>query len=325
VTVGHLQKSFDRRAFLRATAASTVAIAAATVTGAAATSASAAAPGRLPIPKDRISLQLYSVRDKITSMGFGFVLPELAKIGYNEVEFAGYTQNTSILGRQITIQEIRQILDDNGLKAVGSHIGIGDFQNNLEGSLDIAETLGMPHVGTANAPSGTNTVAAYKAAADSFNEWGRAATARGLKLYQHNHSGEFAFAKDQPAVRLYDVFLRNTDPRYVYLEMDVYWAFVGQYRYPGFEPAAYVRDQPYRYPLFHMKDGVSDTKTGDGWDMVEFGAGNMPYEKFVRDIGGRDSHIGIWEQDNAVDTKPNPPGSLGAAERSYAGLKALIG
>lgn len=31
----------------------------------------------------------------------------------------------------------------------------------------------MPHVGTANAPSNSNTVAGYLAAADEFNAWGR--------------------------------------------------------------------------------------------------------------------------------------------------------
>ncbi|MEW2547298.1 sugar phosphate isomerase/epimerase [Streptomyces sp. NPDC047002] len=324
--MGHLHKSFDRRAFLRATAGTTVAVAAASFAGThAAAAAPAAAPSRLGIPKNRISIQLYSVRDKVTSLGFGVVLPALAEMGYNEVEFAGYTQDTAILGRQITPQEIRRILDDNGLRATGSHVGIGNLASGLQRELDTAEILGMPHLGTANAPSGTGTVAAYRAAADDFNEWGRAAAARGIKLYQHNHAGEFGFATDRPAVRLYDVFLRHTDPRYVYLEMDVYWAFVGQYRFPGFEPAAYVRDQPYRYPLFHLKDGVPSPGSGDGYAMVEFGAGTLPYERFVRDIGARDSHIGIYEQDNAVNTQPNPPGSLGAAERSLGGIRHLLG
>jgi sugar phosphate isomerase/epimerase len=323
VTVGNLHKSFDRRDFLRATVGTTVALAAASVTGAAATSAAAASG--LSIPKDRISIQLYSVRDKVTSLGFAVVLTELARIGYREVEFAGYTQNTSILGRQITVPEIRQLLDDNGLRAVGSHVGIGNFRSNLQRELDTAQILGMPHLGTADAPSGTNTVAAYTASAEEFNTWGRAATARGIKLYQHNHAGEFGFAADQPSVRLYDVFLKNTDPRYVHLEMDVYWAYVGQHRFPGFEPAAYVRNQPHRYPLFHMKDGVANPARTDGYDMVDFGAGNMPYEKFIRDIGPRDTHVGIWEHDGAPNALPNPPGSLGSAERSFAGLKTLLG
>ncbi|MFF2521377.1 sugar phosphate isomerase/epimerase family protein [Streptomyces liangshanensis] len=320
--MGHISKSFDRRAFLRATAGTTVALAAATVTGVGATSAAAASG--LSIPKDRIAIQLYSIRDKVSSLGFAVVLAELARIGYKEIEFAGYTQNTSILGRQITLQEIRRLLDDNGLRAVGSHVGIGNLRTNLQAELDAAQILGMPHVGTANAPSNSNTVAGYLAAAEEFNTWGAAATARGLKLYQHNHAGEFAFATDQPSVRLYDVFLRNTDPRHVYLELDVYWAFVGQHRWPGFEPAAYVRDQPYRYPLFHLKDGDANPSKADGYDIVEFGAGDLPYEKFVRDIGPRASHVGIWEQDTAPNTLPNPPGSLAAAERSFGAIKQLL-
>ncbi|MDX2702076.1 sugar phosphate isomerase/epimerase [Streptomyces sp. PA03-6a] len=321
--MGHLDKSFDRREFLRATAASTVAVAAASIVGAATAPSASAATSILSIPKDRISLQLYSVRDKVSSLGFRVVLEEMARIGYKEVEFAGYTQNTSILGRQITLQEIRQLLDDNGLKAIGSHVGIGDFRNNLQAQLDAAQILGMPHVGTANAPSNSNTVAGYLAAADEFNAWGQAAAARGLKLYQHNHAGEFAFASDQPSVRLYDVFLRNTDPRYVYLELDVYWAYVGQHRWPGFDPAAYVRNQPYRYPLFHMKDGAASSGA-DGYSIVEFGAGVLPYQQFIRDIGARGSHVGIWEQDTAPNTQPNPPGSFGAAQRSFTALKGLL-
>lgn len=313
--MGHLDKSFDRRDFLRATAASTVAVAAASIVGAATAPSASAATSILSIPKDRISLQLYSVRDKVSSLGFRVVLEEMARIGYKEVEFAGYTQNTSILGRQITLQEIRQLLDDNGLKAIGSHVGIGDFRNNLQAQLDAAQILGMPHVGTANAPSNSNTVAGYLAAADEFNAWGQAAAARGLKLYQHNHAGEFAFASDQPSVRLYDVFLRNTDPRYVYLELDVYWAYVGQHRWPGFDPAAYVRNQPYRYPLFHMKDGAASSGA-DGYSIVEFGAGVLPYQQFIRDIGARGSHVGIWEQDTAPNTQPNP--RVRSAPRSAA-------
>jgi len=321
--VGQPPRDFDRRTFLRATTAGTVAIAAASVTGALAPAAQASDVA-LSIPKDRIGVQLYSVRDKVASLGFRVVLEELARIGYQEIEFAGYTQDTAILGRQITPQEIRQLLDDNGLRGVGSHVAITDLRDDLQNQLDIAEILGLPHVGTANAPSSLNTVAGYQAAGEEFNTWGRAATARGLMLYQHNHSAEFAFATDQPSVRLYDVFLENTDPRYVYLELDVYWAYVGQYLYPGFDPAAYVRAHPGRYPMFHMKDGETDPSNPNGYDIVEFGAGDLPYQRFIHAIGTRGTHLGIWEQDTGPDTLPNPPGSFGAAQRSFVALDELL-
>ncbi|MFB8774269.1 sugar phosphate isomerase/epimerase family protein [Streptomyces broussonetiae] len=321
-------RDFDRRSFLRATAGATVAVGAVTLAGAVPAAAAEAGPnhgaGALTIPRDRISIQLYSIRDKVSSLGFAVVFEELSRMGFTEVEFAGYTQSTSILGRQITVPEIRRLLDDNGLKAVGSHVGINALRTDLPRQLDNAEALGMPHIGTANAPSNVNTVDGYRAAAAEFNDWGAAASARGLKLYQHNHAGEFAFATDQPEVRLYDVFLENTDPRHVYLELDVYWAYVGQYRFPGFDPAAYVRRFPHRYPLFHMKDGATNADNANGYDIVEFGAGDLPWKRFIHSIGPRGTHVGIWEQDTAPNTLPNPPGSLGAAERSFQALSALL-
>lgn len=325
----------DRRNFLRL-AGGTVAVGAASLAGMAfAGSAAAATPvpavagatsaagrGRVLVPPGQIGIQLYSIRDKISSLGFRAVFEQLSAIGYQEIEFAGYTQ--SQVGA-ITPREIRQLLDDNGLRAVGSHRGIGDFSNNMELELDIAEILGMEHVGTAQAPTGNNTVAGYLAAAEQFNGFGAAARARGLKFYQHNHDGEFAFASDNPDVRLYDVFYDNTDPRSVYLEMDVYWAFVGQYRYPGFEPVDYIKRNPHRYPLLHLKDGEVNPESDHGYDMVEFGIGDLPYTEFLSALPGGGRRHGIWEQDNAAQAPAPgyPSDSLGNAQRSYAGIRSL--
>src|SRR5687768_16853289 len=101
------------------------------------------------IPSQNRVIILYSVRDRIAAppddsgvpYGFERVLARLAEIGYKEIEFAGYNQHTSILGRQITPAEIRRILDDNGLVANGAHTQINPA--TFEQQLDIAETLGM--------------------------------------------------------------------------------------------------------------------------------------------------------------------------------------
>lgn len=327
----------NRRNFLRL-AGGTVAVGAATLAGAglagsaaastlapaAATGAAAAGRdrGRVLVPAGHIGIQLYSIRDKVSSLGFRTVFERLADMGYAEVEFAGYTQGQ--VGA-ITPGEIRQLLDDNGLRAVGSHRGISDFVNNMERELDIAEILGTEHVGTAQAPTNNRTVAGYLAAAEQFNGFGAAASARGLKFYQHNHDGEFSFATDDPEVRLYDVFYDNTDPRKVFLEMDVYWAFVGQHRYPGFEPVEYVKRNPHRYPLLHLKDGDANPANTGGYDIVEFGAGDLPYTEFLSALAGSGRRHGIWEQDNAgsVAAPGFPVDSFGNAERSYVEIRSL--
>jgi len=325
----------NRRNFLRL-AGGTVAVGAATLAGAglagtaaastlapaAETAAATAGRGRVLVPAGHIGIQLYSIRDKVSSLGFRTVFERLADMGYAEVEFAGYTQGQ--VGA-ITPEEIRQLLDDNGLRAVGSHRGIADFANNMERELDIAEILGMEHVGTAQAPTNDRTVAGYLAAAEQFNGFGAAASARGLKFYQHNHDGEFSFATDDPDVRLYDVFYDNTDPRKVFLEMDVYWAFVGKHRYPGFEPVDYVKRNPHRYPLLHLKDGDANPANTGGYDIVEFGAGDLPYTEFLSALAGSGRRHGIWEQDNAatVAAPGFPVDSFGNAERSYVEIRSL--
>ncbi|WP_410811280.1 sugar phosphate isomerase/epimerase family protein [Micromonospora sp. 067-2] len=313
------QQKIDRRTLLRGLAASTVAVSAASLVDAPA--ALAGEKGRL-IPKDHLGIQLYSVRDRIAQVGFAAVFEELSRIGYREVEFAGYTQDR--VGT-ITPQQIRRLLDDNGLKAAGSHRGLGDFRTNLQQELDIAEILGMPALGTASAPTNNRTIAGYQAAAAEFNAWGEAATARGIKLYQHNHTIEFSFAVDQPSVRLYDLFLQLTDPRYVFLEMDILWAYGGARKYPGFKPVDYINAHPERYPLFHVKDGVPlpDPQQGNSYLDVEFGAGVIPYTEFLSELKDRQRFEFLWEQDSAPNAQPNPPGSLGAAQRSYRRLRQL--
>lgn len=322
---------FTRRTLIQALAASTVAVGLGAALGPSAAASigslgQAAAPtsgkNRL-VPVNKIGIQLYTVRDQVSAIGFRKVFEELADIGYSEVEFAGYTQGQ--VGA-ITPEEIRQLLDDNGLRAVGSHLGLNDLRNNLQRNIEIAHTLGMPHMGTASAPTNVRTVAGYRAAAEEFNAWGQQVTAAGMKLYQHNHDGEFGFATDQPEVRLYDVFLDNTDPQDVYLEMDVYWAYVGKHRYPGFEPIDYVTQNPRRYPLLHLKDGKTNT-AASGYDIIEFGAGDIPYQQFLSVLRDRGQRFGIYEQDNASSTAvpPNPIGSLGNARRSYTSIYGLRG
>ena len=291
------------------------------------------------IPERQLGIQLFTIRDKVRDLGFRAVFEELARIGYKEVEFAGYTQAN--VG-PITVEEIRRLLDDNGLRAVGTHVSLASWRSNLQLELDRAEILGLTYVGTANAPTSNNTVAGYQAAAEEFNRLGEAAAARGMKFYQHNHAGEFAFATDNPSVRLYDVFLAETDPSLVYLEMDIFWAYVGQFRFSSrpdpaggplipapFDPLDYVLRHPDRYPLFHVKDGVFDPTQANGYSMVDVGDGNIDYERFIRAVQrvrGRHReryHHYIQERDTAPSLLPNPPGSFSSAERSYAYLASL--
>lgn len=283
------------------------------------------------VPRGHLGIQLYTLRDQVQSIGFARVFEQLARYGYDQVEFAGYTQGSA---GAITLKQLKRLLRDNGLRGIGSHVGYYSddpnaytFATNLTKVLDEAQALGLPHVGTASGPwrYGT-TVDGWKRCAEDFNTYGAAAKARGMKFYQHNHAEEFSFATDRPDVRLYDVLLAETDPELVHLEMDIYWAYVAQHRFgkradgtpAPFEPLDYVLADPDRYPLFHVKDGEHDETVPDGYRMVDVGDGDIDYVRFLgkvgRTHGGRRDHHWMVEHDAPAD-------SLTTARRSARYLR----
>ncbi|WP_406064013.1 sugar phosphate isomerase/epimerase [Streptomyces sp. NBC_01077] len=290
--------------------------------------------GRPVLPPGRLGIQLYSLRDKVSTLGFAAVFAELQKYGYDEVEYAGYSQGSA---GPISLAQLKRLTRDHGLRPIGSHVGYYasdpaayTFAQNLDRVLDDAAALGLPHIGTASGPwRYGSTVDGWKRCAEEFNRFGAAARKRGMKFYQHNHSEEFSFASDRPDVRLYDVLLAETDPDLVHLEMDIFWAYVGQYRYSTrpdgtpapFDPLDYVLDQPHRYPLFHVKDGDrDDSAVPYGYRMTDVGDGDIDYRRFISAVNrtrhGRNAHHWQAEHDNPVD-------SLTFARRSSAHLHSL--
>ena len=46
------------------------------------------------LPRDNIGIQLFTVRDQVSALGFEAVFARLSDIGYREIEFAGYNAGT---------------------------------------------------------------------------------------------------------------------------------------------------------------------------------------------------------------------------------------
>jgi sugar phosphate isomerase/epimerase len=302
-----------RRRFLQASAGAAALAAAGCWTRA------AQADRRPLLPRDRLGIQLYTVRDKVAELGFGAVFSQLARMGYAEVELAGYAQSPPL--PPLSVRELRMLLDHHGLRAVGSHVGLSEFRDNLGQVLDDAEALGLRFIGTAEAPDALfppeerGTPDAYRRAAELFNDFGAAARERGLKFYQHNHAGEFAIVD---GTRLWDVVIAETDPRLVYFEFDIYWAYVGQFLYGGFDPIAYVAARPRRFPLYHVKDGVRSSDP-NGYSFVDVGDGVHDFQRFFETVGVPGHHY-IVERDDAPTA---PAGSFSTAQRSIAHLRSL--
>ncbi|MEU4540512.1 TIM barrel protein [Streptosporangium sp. NPDC023825] len=320
------------------------------------------------VPEAKRGIILYTVRDVIsrdpaanTSLPAGFrrVLEELSRIGYKQVEFAGYRQHANAEGGADleTVEGarlLRRWLDDNGLKAQGNHGFIpGSWpltQADLDRfklTLEIANILGMEHVGTGGDPTNSAYKADWDLAAQKWNGLGSIASAAGLKLYTHNHDAAYGFLLDEgpldelgrptrsSGIRKLEYFLRITNRRHVYLEMDIFWAHVAQYKHRSyvardgstradiFDPLKLVRQNEKRFPLFHAKDGKANTATGNGYDMVPFGTGDIDYRAFFSKLDIERRHNPMYEQDNAPGGAEEPGRSLQYADLSYKNLAAL--
>ena len=318
------------------------------------------------IPPAKLGIILYTVRDAISrdpnttdlASGFKEVFQELSRIGYKQIEFAGYNQSANAEGGNVNnlagAQLLRTWLDDNGLEAEGNHGSIPSVINDstlaqFDLACETANILGFGHIGTGSDPTNSAFKADWDAAAERWNILGERAATHGLKLYTHNHDIAYSFLLDSgpldalgrptrsSGIRRLEYFLQQTDPNYVYLEMDIYWAHVAQFKHKVFtapdgtlvesifDPAAVVAAQTQRFPLFHAKDGVSDPTNANGYVMAPFGQGDIDYTTFFQRIGAKGYHNPMWEQDTAPGGAANPAQSLQFAQTSYDGLAALRG
>ncbi|MGW4205916.1 sugar phosphate isomerase/epimerase family protein [Streptomyces sp. NPDC004726] len=318
------------------------------------------------VPAHKRGIILYTVRDAIgrdpkTSdlpSGFREVFRELARYGYKQVEFAGYGQHANAPGggNLDTVQGaalLRSWLDDYGLKAQGNHgfipgswpLSTPDL-DKFKQALEIANILGMDHMGTGGDPTWGSTKAEWDVAADKWNAMGAIARREGIKLYTHNHDGAYDFLLDggpldaqgrptrSSGIRKLEYFLTQTDPKNVWLELDIFWAHVARYKFHTytahngqqrtsvFDPARLVDRHNKRFPLFHAKDGVINSASGIGYDMVPFGTGDIDYERFFTRVGEKNYHNPMVEQDNAPSGSV-PGQSLEHARIGYNNISAL--
>ena len=272
----------DRREFLKTMGAAGLAGA-----GLAAAGCSAAAAGRR---LDRIGVQLYTVRSQMAD-SVEQSLERVAQVGYDEVEFAGY------FGR--SPQQIRALLDGAGLSAPSAHMSLEALENDWDGSVDLAGTIGHQYLVVASiAPENRTTLDDYRRMGDRFNAVGERAQTAGLTFAYHNHAFEFEPLEGQVP---WDVLLQATDPALVKIELDLYWITVG-----GGDATAMLQAHAGRFHLVHVKDMAADRS------MAAVGAGTLDFAAMfaLREQAGIQHYF--VEHDN-----PDDPFASIAASHDY--------
>lgn len=232
--------------------------------------------GRIPI-----GLQLYTVRT-LMAHDFDGTLAQVAAIGYQEVEFAGY------FGR--TPAQVRDALARHGLRAPSTHIALPADDAAWARTLDEAKAIGHDWVTIAwlDAPLRSST-GGWTRIADRFNRLGALARQAGLRFAYHNHDFEFARAGDRTR---YDTLLAHTDPALVDFEMDVYWVTKG-----GYDPMWYLRHPAGRFPMLHLKDATAAPERR----MVDVGAGTIDFAELLTLARNQGTSHAFVEHDEPAD------------------------
>jgi sugar phosphate isomerase/epimerase len=228
----------------------------------------------LRVDKDKISIQLYSLRS-VLETDLEDTLTALADIGYRKVELAG------TYGRSAA--EFRRLLDARHIRATSTHVGIDGA--DLDKAIADAKTLGNRRV--VHPYSNFPTIAEWQAFVTRLEAAGKVFRRAGLPLGYHNHAHEFT-AID--GVRPWDVITRGTTRRNVYLEVDLYWAVTG-----GQDPVRVFYENAGRVKQYHVKDRAPDGSFADP------GEGTMDVPRIFRATYPLEVEEYIVENDEPVD------------------------
>ena len=250
--------------------------------GLAAGTALAAAPGCASLGfgcrPGRVALQLYSINRYIAANGLEKALRDVKRLGYEGVEFAGYWNHSA--------KEIKTLLDDIGLVAVGTHVTTNEFSpehyaENCEFNLTFGNNFLCSPCG-GNFPPGCSWKGLdkpnqkvddfIKKLCETYNVAAENCAKYGCKVGLHNHEWEFKVPMLDGTL-YWDYFFAHTD-KAVCMEQDVGWTTCA-----GFDPCEQYLKYPGRSPTLHAKengmDGAADFdailgKPGKGAKGVEW-------------------------------------------------------
>ena len=224
------------------------------------------------MPRIPIAVQLYSVREDCAEDLPG-TLKAVAEMGYEGVDFAGYHDRSAT--------ELRQMLDDLGLKVAGTHIGLDTLLGDeLERTVEFEETLGNKFLIVPGlAEERRNSKAAWLETAEVFNEIAERLTPHGMKTGYHNHNIEFTPMEGELP---WDIFFGATSSEVV-MQLDAGNALLG-----GGDPVDFLERYPGRALTVHLKEYAADN------DKALIGEGDVRWEDVFRlceSTGGTEWYI----------------------------------
>jgi len=247
---------------------------------------------------DRVGLELYAVR-KAMRANPEATLEAIAAIGYAEVELLWSFNN---FGR--SKEQVRDALRKAGLKASSAHMAPETILRDWDMHLDTAAYLGQQYLVAPSLPAEAGkSLDVWKLWAERFNAAGEVARRHGIWLALHNEPND---QKPLQGEVPFDVFVRETDPKYVRIQLDVGNMLMG-----GGDPMAFLDRNADRCWSFHLKNVVPDRKRD-----TELAAGTFDLKAFLARIPKLGNKPCFVEQEGPAD-------ELASARANYEYLRGL--
>jgi sugar phosphate isomerase/epimerase len=169
-------------------------------------------------------------------------LEKLSGFGYTEMELGNYYGDS--------LAEFKTVCKSLGINAFAGGSSLAEMQKDTDKKIADALEMGKQYW-VCYWPWLTDakniTADEAKTAADHLNKLGEACRKGGIKFCWHNHNWEFE--KETSEGLPFDILMKNTDPKTVKTELDIYWVKKG-----GGDPIECLKKYPGRYEILHVKD-----------------------------------------------------------------------
>jgi len=199
-------------------------------------------------------LQLWTVKDLLEA-NEAQTLTKVARIGYRQLELYELPKSPGDFKRRCA---------GLGLELVGCHVHLQSLDDPK--TVDAAHALGLQYlivkfptlraIGTKDISNMSVreltplyekiTADDYRWNAEQLNRHGATLKKTGIQLGYHNHAIDLKRFQDDSAL---DILIQSTDPAYVVFEMDC-----GHIIHGGADPVQYLKNNPQRIQLLHLKD-----------------------------------------------------------------------
>jgi len=228
-----------------------------------------------------VAVQMYTLRDE-SAQDFAGTLKKVADLGFDGVEFAGYGG--------LEVKEVRSLLDEYGLKAASSHVGLDELKSNLAKVIEEQKILGSNYIVCPYLMPDQRSEESYKELIQFLEKAGEECLKEGITLCYHNHDFELDRLSDGRTA-LESIF-DDVSSENLQTEFDIYWLTKA-----GENPVEWIKKYHNRTPLVHLKDMTTDEEKF----FAELGTGGVDIEA-VLNIGD-EANVQWWIVEQDVSRK----------------------